>query len=288
MEEKKITAYLYLDEKFRPTYLPGIFFTKFKFSGGETHIKLDNETDYTKYDRIVISNRFVDGDDIMEVLIAKDALQRKGIKNFDLIIPYIPYARQDRVCTEGESFTLKIFTDLINSANFDKVIVLDAHSDVAPALINNCVNISNSEYVKQAYYEQTDGEVILISPDSGSNKKCNKLFEQTKVFSKLVKCDKIRNVHNGDITGFEVFATDLNGRTCMIVDDICDGGRTFIGIAEELKKKNAGDIYLFVTHGIFSYGSVGLGQHFKKIFCTNSFKDIDDKKIKQFEIKIIY
>jgi ribose-phosphate pyrophosphokinase len=286
---EKINIYsLNLDRTFYPTILPEIDHTLIKFSGGESHIKLNMETDFSQVDKVVITNRFADGNDIMEALIAKDALQRRGVTDIELIIPYIPYARQDRECADGESFTLKVFTNIINSANFSRVRVLDAHSDVAPALLNNCVNIPNHDYVKLAYHFIGEKDVVLVSPDSGANKKCNKLFETVKVFTDLVKCDKVRNVHNGNLKGFEVFTNDLEGRTCMIVDDICDGGRTFVGIAEELKKKNAGDLYLFVTHGIFSYGTEELKKHFKKVFCTNSFKDIDDELIVQLYININY
>ena len=278
---------LNIDEAFAPTSYIAIKFTMTQFKGGEMHIKLDNTIDYSRFDKVIITNRFRNGDDIMKVLIAKDALQRKGVKYFELVMPYIPYARQDRQCDDGESFTLKVFTDLINSAKFDKVYVVDAHSDVAPALINNCVNIPNYYYVQEAYYLQNDGnEVILISPDSGANKKCNKLFDNVKVFSNFVKCDKKRDVSTGELSGFEVFCDDLKGKTCIIADDICDGGRTFIGIAKELKKKNAGDIYLFVTHGIFSYGTDELKMSFKKVFCTNSFRDITDDLIIQLKITI--
>jgi ribose-phosphate pyrophosphokinase len=277
---------LNIDEKFTPTSYLAIKFTMMQFSGGEMHIKLDTNEDYSGVDKVIITNRFRDGNDLMKVLFAKDALERKGVKRFELVMPYIPYARQDRVCVNGEAFTLKVFTNLINSTKFEKVYVLDAHSDVAPALIDNCANLSIEEYVKFAYYSQTDGEVILISPDSGANKKSTKLFDNTKIFNRVVKCDKRRNLGSGELDSFEVFGENLKDRTCMIVDDICDGGRTFIGIAQELKKKEAGDIYLFVTHGIFSYGMDELKKHFKKIFTTNSFKDVNDDLIMQFKIKI--
>ena len=284
---------LNIDEAFAPTAHEPIKFTMNKFKGGEMHIKLDSQANYNESDKVVITNRFTCGDDIMKVLIAKDALHFMGVKNFELVMPYIPYARQDRLCNIGESFTLKVFTDLINSAKFDKVYVVDAHSDVAPALINNCVNISNHYYIQGTYdcldfyrEEGQNKELILVSPDSGANKKCNKLFDEVKVFSKIVKCDKRRNLTTNTVSFFEVFTDDLNGIDCLIVDDICDGGRTFVGIAEELKKKNAGNIYLFVTHGIFSYGTDELKKYFRKIFTTNSFKDITDDLIQQLKIKI--
>jgi len=280
---------LNLDGMFIPVPFPEIEYNLFKFNGGELHIKLNNRIDYSNTDKVVITNRFNSSDDIMKVLIAKEALERKGVKNFDLIMPYIPYARQDRQCEDGESFTLKVFTTLINSAKFDNIIVLDAHSDVAPALLNNCKNTSNEQYVNLAFNhiaKYYDADITLISPDSGANKKANKLYENLQVFNNLIKCDKRRDTKTGKLNGFEVFANDLKGKTCLITDDICDGGRTFIGIAEELKKKNAGKIYLFVTHGIFSNGFEDLKNHFAGIFSTNSFSDIENDLLTQFKIQL--
>lgn len=280
-----MTRSLNLDGMFIPTAYTEIEFEMMQFYGGEMHIKLNNNIDYSNIEKVIITNRFKDGNDIIKVLIAKDALQRKGVKVFDLIMPYIPYARQDRQCTNGESFTLKVFTDLLNSAKFDTVYVLDSHSDVAPALINNCVNLSNEQYVLMAFSD-ISCETILISPDSGANKKTNKLFDSLKVFQSIVKCDKKRDLSNGKLSGFDVFSNDLHGKNCLIVDDICDGGRTFTGIAWELQNKNAGNIYLFVTHGIFSNGFDELNKYFSKIYCTNSFKDVENNNVKQFKIQL--
>lgn len=280
---------LNLDAMFVPTTHPEIEFEMFSFSGGEIHIKLNNGIDYSKIERVVISNRFTNAGDLLKVLIAKDALKRKGVICFDLIMPYIPYARQDRQCFDGESFTLKVFSEILNSACFDRVIVLDSHSDVAPALINNCTNISNAPYVRMAWNEIfaiEKSDIALVSPDSGANKKSNKLYSELCLFKPMVKCDKRRDLSSGSLSGFEVFSDDLNGSCCLIVDDICDGGRTFIGIAEELKKKNAGNVYLFITHGIFSNGLSELGRYFKKIYTTNSFRDIDDVSVSQFKIQL--
>lgn len=287
-----------LDPMFVPVPYPEIKFEAFKFSGGEQHIRLNNLIDYSKIDGVIMSQRIHDGDDIMKILVAKDALMLKGIKKFDLVIPYVPYARQDRQCADGESFSLKVFTSLINAQNFDHIYVMDAHSNVAPGLLNNCINIDNSQYVSMALDDmEILGPVYSVSPDSGSNSKNHSLIRKIGRFEKIIACDKIRDPKTGKLSGFQVFAEDLNKVDCMIVDDLCDAGGTFIGIAKELKEKNAGDIYLFVTHGIFSKGFKELSEHFKKIYCTNSFSDIQDnwldKKelyirdlVKQFKIQI--
>lgn len=279
---------LNLDTGFSPTGLEGIHFNSRIFSGGEIHVNLDNNVNYKNVESVIITHRVNSSADLMLILMAKDALERKGVKGFSLVMPYIPYARQDRVCVEGESFTLKVFASILNTAKFDAVFTLDAHSDVASALIDNCYNACNTKYVEQAVEyiaEHFDADIALISPDSGSNKKANKLYKDVSILHNLVKCDKSRDLLTGDITGFEVFADDLKGQTCLIVDDICDGGRTFLGIAKELKKCNSGPVYLFVTHGIFSNGFDSLLEEFDEIFCTDSVRNIDNKRVHQFKCK---
>lgn len=255
-------------------------YTDMLFSGGECHTKI---VPIQNNNKVVITCRAKSSNDVIKILMAKNALDNMGVVETHLVIPYLPYARQDRICDYGEAFSLKVFCSLINSCNFKSVTVLDAHSDVGPALLDRCINVNNESYVLQAYHHINDidsADVILISPDAGANKKVNKLFTSTKVFSSLVKCDKIRDMKTGNLTGFEVFADDLKGKSCLIVDDICDGGGTFIGIAEELKKKNAGNLYLFVTHGIFSKGLRDLNNVFKVIFSTDSFASTDNKQFK--------
>lgn len=284
---------LNLDQGFEPfkNTLPNIEHEMFKFSGGETHIKLKSENRYSGNISVMITHRITDGDKLMEVLLAKDALEMVGFKDdIRLYIPYVPYARQDRLCNFGESFSLKIFSDVINNAGFNEVVMCDAHSDVAPAVINNSTNNTNHKYVEEVIND-IGKKMLLVSPDSGANKKVNKLYSElinryglSDKLEGIVKCDKIRDLSTGKLSGFEVLKGDLGGQDCLIVDDICDGGGTFIGTAKELVKHNAGDIYLFVTHGIFSKGYDDLSEHFKKIYTTDSFKNINNDKVKQFKI----
>ncbi|MEL6720431.1 MAG: phosphoribosyltransferase family protein [Bacteroidota bacterium] len=84
------------------------------------------------------------------------------------------------------------------------------------------------------------------------------------------------NIKTGQLSDFQVYANDLNAKNCLIVDDICDGGRTFIGLAEALKHKGANRLYLAVSHGIFSYGFEELNNHFEHIFTTDAFRDLEE------------
>jgi ribose-phosphate pyrophosphokinase len=87
----------------------------------------------------------------------------------------------------------------------------------------------------------------------------------------VVQCDKIRDVKTGRLSGAQVFANDLQGVDCLIVDDICDGGGTFLQLAKTLRSKNAGRIFLAISHGIFSNGTDALTNELDGVFTTNSF-----------------
>jgi len=91
----------------------------------------------------------------------------------------------------------------------------------------------------------------------------------------VVYCEKIRNHLDGSIDKVSV-GGDVNGKDLIIIDDICDGGRTFIALSEELKKNGARDIYLYVTHGIFSNGFDSLRENIKHIFVYIPFNSIEE------------
>lgn len=257
-----------------------IKYDTFVFSGGEVHVKLKEEN--TLRNQIInIHARIENSEELIRLALIKDALDLYKPKEMNLFMPYLPYARQDRRCDIGEAFSLKVFCGIINNLNFDSIQIMDCHSEVGAALLNNCHNVSNIELV--AGLGMNTSEMLLISPDAGSNKKINKLAQYIP-FMDVVKCDKKRDLTTGKLTGFEIFKDDLKGASCVIVDDICDGGGTFIGLAEELKAKNAGNLYLVVTHGIFSQGFDKLSEHFKRIYCTNSFKDIEHPSVKQIKL----
>jgi ribose-phosphate pyrophosphokinase len=271
---------LNLDKDFKPFDGEEIQFESFTFSGGEPHIKIN--PDFDKSESIAIAHRLNSFNDLGLLCLAVDALQRMDAKAETLIVPYFPSARQDRVMIKGEPLSVKVYADIINQMQFKKVIVFDAHSEVTPALLNHCEVVTNHGFV-QKVIESIGNEVTLISPDGGALKKIYKVSEYLGGLE-VVECSKSRNVKTGKLTGFKVYSEDLNGRDCLIVDDICDGGGTFVGLVEELKKKNAGKLYLAVSHGIFSKGFEGLNC-FERIFTTDSFKNFDGQPITQFQLR---
>lgn len=271
---------LNLDPKFAPFQnQEEIKFQSFIFSGGEPHIKISPDFDANR--KITITHRLNSFNDLGLLCVTVDALRRMDVKIIDLFIPYFPAARQDRVMIPGEPLSVKVYADIINAMQLNKVFVFDAHSEVTPALLNNSTVIPNYTFIKEVL--NIIGEnVKLISPDGGALKKIYKVSEFLGGVD-VVECSKSRDVKTGKLSGFKVYEDDLNGIDCLIVDDICDGGGTFVGLAEELKNKNAGKLYLAVSHGIFNKGFEVLNC-FDKIFTTNSFKDFEGENVQVIKL----
>jgi len=272
---------LNLDPSFTPLGENNLIeYKSFLFAGGEPHIKISNNFNVAA--PVTITQRINSFNDLGMICITVDALRRMGVKEINLFIPYFPAARQDRVMIPGEPLSVKVYADIINAMALASVTVFDPHSEVTPALLNNCVTVSNHEFIKQVI-ENIGTEVKLISPDGGALKKIYKVSEFLGG-AEVVECSKSRDVKTGKLSGFKVYADDLEGADCLIVDDICDGGGTFIGLAEALKTKNAGKLYLAISHGIFSKGFDELGKYFEQIFTTDSIKEVDHEGVTQIKL----
>jgi ribose-phosphate pyrophosphokinase len=243
----------------------------FEFSGGEVHVQIP---ELPHSDSAMIIANLENSSKIMELLMVTDALRRQNhAMQITVVIPYLPYARQDKISSYGEALSLKVFATLINAQNYHRVISYDVHSDVAAALINNFKSISQCSILNLANIAELS-ERVLIAPDFGASKKTRSLIPILNP-SRIVQADKARD-ENGNIVGIEVFCDDLCGDDVLIVDDIIDGGRTFIEIAKVLRKKNAGEIWLFATHGIFSKESAPiLESGINRIFTTDTFTQCD-------------
>ena len=253
--------------------------SSFIFNGGEVQVVLP---EYLGYNIINIEAKLHNSDDVMRLLMVNDALRRYAPgATVNLRMPYVPYARQDRVCNEGEALSIKVFCDLINSMNFNKVTITDPHSDVTPALLNNCVIISQEDILDsfKGYKEDWDlysklmnNEITLVSPDAGAEKKILKVAQYFGGLD-IIHASKVRDTRTGNITETKINDNPYpDGKDLLIVDDICDGGFTFIKLAEQLKRLNPRSINLYVTHGIFSKGyQVLFDAGIKRIYTTDSF-----------------
>lgn len=265
---------------------------KFKFPAGEVHTRcqLPWHEDITD---VLIAARLRTSDDIME-LLQLTSIVREHTNNISLFIPWVPFARYDRKMEAGDCLPIKVFADLINAQNYKRVFVFNTHSFITLALINNCIECFLFKYINEAicniegrtFTKETSNLCILASPDDGARKKVDAI---AKYYDRLiVNCDKVRD-NTGKIINTKVDLNDVEpkDKQFLIVDDICDGGATFIPIAAKLKELGAKTVSLYVTHGIFSKGFeplIGKDAPIDKIFTTNSFSTLEIPK--EYKTKI--
>jgi ribose-phosphate pyrophosphokinase len=252
----------------------------FTFSGGEEHVSIPKK--YIGVASITLVSRINSSSDLMKVVLAKDALDRIGVRSIALVMPYIPYARQDRVMEPGEPLSIKVFADIINGCKFSGVAVMDPHSDVSTALINNLAYISPVAFLCESMSLinsnwKINDSIRIVSPDAGAEKKIYNTCKLIGYEREVILCSKHRDVVTREITGTRVNG-DVSGKTCVIIDDICDGGRTFVALASELKSLGAIEVFLVVTHGIFSHGEEQL-KGIDHIYSTNSVRSYESNLI---------
>lgn len=248
----------------------------FQFSGGEYQVQLSKFPVLpTKMVPVIHIKAFILNGDFMPLALIVDALRRDfPTAEIGLEMPYLPYARQDRVMNAGEALACKVFCEAVNSLNLSKVYISDCHSDVGLALLKNVVDIplqlpNTYAYVLNPLQKPYD---TLVSPDAGALKKCYKIAKMYGI-PEVIRADKTRDVTNGNITGTTVYGM-VEGRRVIICDDICDGGRTFVELGKELRKQEPKELHLHVTHGIFSKGKEELLSIFDSVTATFDYEEM--------------
>ena len=289
-------------------------FTVSKFPDGQQSITIDHEP--VAY-MITIKSRLNSFQDLELIICASQALRNiVPTSRVSLYVPYFLGARSDRQFEQGGVNYLKqVICPIINSQNFDSVIITDPHSDVLEACINNFYKINNTELVYFAlkdllidkWRKTTDSigfdfwfehewvknqDIVLVSPDAGALKK---VFDVAKHFNieKVVTAAKVRDIKTGKILKTEIpnlpASITEEEFNYIIVDDICDGGRTFIELAKAIKEQRPNaNVYLIVTHGIFSAGLYELSKHIDRIYSTNSVKYIDAEIYSDYTVNKAY
>lgn len=235
----------------------GFTYKKTQFPCGEIGIDIEHiSKPDSRVGNLCIIWNFENVSEIIEVSLLVHTLKLNYGQEIDLILPYVPFSRQDRKTHVGGCFSLKWFCELINGLKFTRVCIQDPHSYVITALLDNVKEKSQASVFTFLLLQVAKNPFNLICPDAGAIKKINACANIEGLTNKptIIECSKHRNELTGEITGTKVNCDDLGGRDCYIVDDICDGGGTFIAIAKALKEKNPGKIVLCVTHGFFTRG----------------------------------
>lgn len=237
-------------------------------------------------DEITLSWFYENDRELVAIIFLANHLKAQGKENIRLYMPYIPNARQDRVKSGEDIFTLKYFANVINGLGFKTVTVLDPHSNVSEALINNVIVKKPKGYIEDAIrkIEEIEGETpSMFYPDEGSGKRYSGMIELPYAFG-----IKKRDWKSGKILGLDVAGDvdNIKDKNILIVDDICSRGGTFYFAAKHLKELGARKIYLYVTHcenTVFD-GEVLTSGLIEKIFTTDSILTKGHERIEKFAL----
>lgn len=236
----------------------------FAFPGGEIQVRIEGPTGPAE--AVTIRADLVDSNTLMALLLLTDAVRRHyHDPAIHLVCPYLPYARQDRVAYPGEALSAAVACRMLNAQGYRSVEVWDAHSDVSLALLDRIRHRPASDFAVPI----TTGQDVIVAPDLGAVKRAAAAAKLAGV--PLVQAEKIRSTDTGAITGSAVHSGPIGDRDFLIVDDICDGGRTFIELAKILRPLTGGQVKLYVTHGIFSAGFEALASGIDRIYVANPF-----------------
>ncbi len=199
-------------------------------------------------------------------------------------LPYIPNARQDRVVNSEDVFTLKYFSEMLNSLEYSKVVVLDPHSHFSSALINNIEIQSPKKNVEQVIrkLKNDNEEVLMFYPDEGAMKRYSSVFDYPYIFGM-----KKRDWETGKISGLDIFGQVelIEKSTILIVDDICSKGGTFYHGAKKIKEMGGKKVVLYVSHceNTILEGELINNNLLEKIYTTNSIFTKKHDKVEVFQ-----
>lgn len=243
-----------------------------KFPNGETRLELSSDEVRLFIDRKdsnTIFFKYEDDSDLIKLMFVKKYLDDLGCKKLTLQIQYMPYSRMDR--SENNSpFTLKYVCKFINSLKFKEVIVIEPHSDVTCALLDNSFPV----YITKDLLSVVKNEVsfnniedYIVFPDLGASKRYSDLGEPNVLIG-----HKNRDFKTGKITKLDIIGDSSNceGKKAIILDDLTSYGGTFVMTSEILKELGFKEIYLLVAHAENSVFDGELFNHINKLFTTDS------------------
>lgn len=243
-----------------------------QFPGGEWHAKVPTSI----LNHVHIFAKIRTWDDFGKFLAVSSAYEANNV-SVHAFMPYLPGARQDRI-QPGFPLTAEIYAAAM-TPHVTSLTAVDAHSEAALDLYRERIHYTRAlgfGFIPDLIDRKYD---YILAADEGGVDRTTKIQELLGV-QEIRFCKKIRDSATGKLSGFRVPRLN-NGTTALIADDICDGGGTFLGIANELPDVN---LDLYVTHGIFSKGLVPLHEKFGRIYTTNSWYNGTDARVRSINL----
>ena len=211
-------------------------------------------------------------DNLMELLILIDALKRASARRITAVMPYFGYARQDRKPGPRTPISAKLVANIIERAGADRVLTLDLHAGQIQGFFDIPTdNLFAAPVMVRDIKDRYElGDIMVVSPDVGGVVRARALAKRINV--PIAICDKQRK-RAGEIESMTVIG-DVDGKRCILVDDIVDSGGTLCNAADVLLKAGAKEVMAYITHGVLSGTAVERieGSRLKSLVITDSIE----------------
>ena len=228
---------------------------------------------------IIQSTSFPTNDHLMELLIIADALRRSSAKRITAVIPYFGYARQDRRASGRTPISAKLVANLITHAGVDRVMTLDLHAGQIQGFFDIPTdNLFAQPSMVADIKERMDlSNIVVVSPDVGGVVRARALAK--RIDAQLAIVDK-RRERPGESEVMNVIG-EVEGKSCILVDDIVDSGGTLCNAADALLEKGAREVYAYISHGVLSGGAVAriTASKLKELVITDSIQPTEAVRV---------
>ena len=189
---------------------------------------------------------------LMEQLIMIDAAKRASAKRISAVIPYYGYSRQDKKTRGREPISARLIADLLTVAGADRILTVDLHTAQIQGFFDKPVDHLTALPILAGYLkERFDEDLVVVSPDAGRVRVAEKFADRLHASLAILHKRRRADVRNVSETTLEVVG-EVEGRRCVLVDDMIDTAGTITGGADVLKKFGAEEVYAVATHGILS------------------------------------
>ena len=228
---------------------------------------------------VLQSTSYPANDHLMELLIIIDALRRASARRITAVIPYFGYARQDRKTGSRTPISAKLVANLITQSGADRVMTLDLHAGQIQGFFDIPTdNLYASPVMVRDIRDRFDlKRVAVVSPDVGGVVRARGLAK--RIDAPLAIIDK-RRERAGESEVMHVIG-EVDGRTCILIDDIVDSGGTLVNAADALLENGATDVYAYISHGVLSGGAVARvsASHLKELVITDSIQPTEAVRV---------
>jgi len=225
-------------------------------------------------------------DAIMEQLIMIDAAKRASAKRITVVAPYFGYARQDRKAEGREPITAKLIADLITAAGADRLVSVDLHSGQIQGFFDFPVDHLTAMPVLEEYLRGTgeSGDLVVVAPDAGRVKVAERFSQH--INSDLAFVHKRRPKGMANIVEALDVVGDVEGRRCVIIDDMIDTAGTICAAAEILKAHGATEVWAMATHGVLSDPAIDRikNSSLSRVVLTDTLPLPPEKQIDKIEV----